>query len=87
MKPIKNLIWMREKRGKEEEEEKKWGVRGGRWWETHNLPLPPFLPHTLRQKQIHPSGGCPHRDSADTHAHTHPLASGAMFAVRSSSRL
>lgn len=56
MKPIKNLIWMRE-RGKKGKKRK--GDRG------HNLPLLPFLPHTLRQKQIHPSGGCPHRDFAD----------------------
>lgn len=54
MKPIKNVIWMREG-GREGEKEtgRKGGVVGG----GDNLPLPPFLPHTLRQKQTHPLGG------------------------------
>ncbi len=64
MKPIKILIWMRERR-EGEEKNQEGGERG------HNLPLFPFLPHTLRQKQIPPSGGCPHRDFVDTHIYTH----------------
>lgn len=58
MKPIKNLIWMRE-RGRGEKED---GEEGDTI--CHYLSF--FHTHTLRQKQIQPLGGCPQRDFADT---------------------
>lgn len=62
MKPIKNLIWMRERK---EEEEKRRGDRG------HNLPLPPFLPHTATKTNT-PIRGLPtqgHCRHINKHAH------------------
>lgn len=66
MKPIKSLIWM-SKRGS--------GNKKGMGDGGHNMPLPPFLPHIVWKKQIHPSGGggragCPHKDFTDAQIHT-----------------
>lgn len=74
MKPIKNLIWMkeREKRGREKRGRGGWGTQ----FTITSLPSA----HTATKTNT-PSGGCPHRDFVDTQipTHAHALTTSAMF--------